>query len=275
MEGKLCTKCARLLPRDAFRPRPERGPNALHSCCRECANVRARERYAAMSPEAREAVLSAARSRSAKRAADFDDAKREAERDRLRVYYLANRDELRARQAVRRTLMSDEQRDAEREMKRRWVAKNSERVKELRMRSAERNPAAAKQRSARWRERNRELAAARSKASREKKIGHYRRMVAEWAKRHPEKVRSKWAAYRSAQKGATPPWFDKVLVEEAYHLAQLRTKATGFQWHVDHIVPLQSTIVCGLHTIENLQVIPGALNISKGNRHWPQMPGER
>jgi len=227
-----------------------------------------------MSPETREAVLSAARARSAKRTADFDDAKREAERDRLRGYYLDNKDEVRERQAVRRISMSDEQRDAEREVKRRWAAKNSDRVKELRMRAAERNPVAAKRRSARWRERNRDLAAARSKASREKKIWHYRRMVAEWAKRNPEKVRSKWAAYRSAQKGATPPWFDKVLVEEAYHLAQLRTKATGFQWHVDHIVPLQSTIVCGLHTIENLQVIPGAHNLSKGNRYWPDMPGK-
>ena len=62
------------------------------------------------------------------------------------------------------------------------------------------------------------------------------------------------------------------MIEEFYHLAQLRTKATGIVWHVDHIVPLQSPIVCGLHAETNLQVIPGVMNVGKGNRFWPDMP---
>lgn len=46
----------------------------------------------------------------------------------------------------------------------------------------------------------------------------------------------------------------------------------GFQWHVDHIVPLTSQIVCGLHSHTNIRVIPGAENISKNNRIWEDMP---
>lgn len=41
--------------------------------------------------------------------------------------------------------------------------------------------------------------------------------------------------------------------------------------HVDHIVPLQSNWVCGLHCEANLRVIPGAENESKRNFWWPQM----
>jgi len=44
------------------------------------------------------------------------------------------------------------------------------------------------------------------------------------------------------------------------------TKATGQPYHVDHVVPLISPVVCGLHTHTNLQVLPAFINLSKGNR---------
>lgn len=48
----------------------------------------------------------------------------------------------------------------------------------------------------------------------------------------------------------------ELVCKEAHHLARLRDKSTGIKWSVDHIIPLGSKIVSGLHVWNNLQVIP-------------------
>jgi hypothetical protein len=63
-----------------------------------------------------------------------------------------------------------------------------------------------------------------------------------------------------------------LFIKEANHLAQIRTRATGVLHEIDHVVPLRSKIVCGLHAETNIRVIPAFENRSKGNRHWPDMP---
>ena len=96
--------------------------------------------------------------------------------------------------------------------------------------------------------------------------------MAAWAKRNSAKVNAKKAARMAAQKSATPAWANQFFIEEIYDLARLRTKYLGVKHSVDHIVPMTSKLVCGLHVEHNLRVIPHRQNISKLNRHWPQMP---
>lgn len=71
---------------------------------------------------------------------------------------------------------------------------------------------------------------------------------------------------------AIPPWADKEKIEEFYFAADFLGMVTGEWYHVDHIVPLQSKFVCGLHCEQNLQVLPASANLRKSNRHWPDMP---
>lgn len=89
---------------------------------------------------------------------------------------------------------------------------------------------------------------------------------------NPHKRAAKEANRRASRGKATPKWANRFFMEEAYDLAQRRTLATGIKWNVDHIVPICSKIVCGLHTHTNIRVIPETLNSSKGNRVWPLMP---
>ena len=93
----------------------------------------------------------------------------------------------------------------------------------------------------------------------------------EWAKNNPFR-RSCIEIARRTAKQRIPKWANEFFISEVYELARKRTNMMGFVWHVDHIVPLTSKRVCGLHCEFNLQVIPGSANNAKGNRHWPDMP---
>ncbi len=53
------------------------------------------------------------------------------------------------------------------------------------------------------------------------------------------------------------------ICREAHELARMRDRATGIKWSVDHIVPLKGKKVTGLHTWNNLQVIPLQSNWTK------------
>jgi hypothetical protein len=142
-----------------------------------------------------------------------------------------------------------------------WRANNPDRVREL-------NKAAHHNRKE---QRNEE-----SRVYRAANLEKMRAQGRAWSKNNPEAWRATNNARRAAKVQAVPNWandeFDELVVGECYDLSIKRTTATGMKWHVDHIVPLRSKSVCGLHCAANLQVIPALINFSKGNRVWPNMP---
>lgn len=96
--------------------------------------------------------------------------------------------------------------------------------------------------------------------------------MGEWSRNNPEKAAANAAKRRATIKSAMPSWANEFFIREAYDIAKTRTRVTGVQWVVDHIVPLKGKTVCGLHVENNLQVITGQANARKLNVWWPDMP---
>lgn len=88
--------------------------------------------------------------------------------------------------------------------------------------------------------------------------------------RNPAKHATKAARRRLLVKQAIPTWADLSAINGLYFLSDIFKRA-GVILHVDHVVPINSDIVCGLHCEANLQLLPAFENTSKGNRHWPDM----
>jgi hypothetical protein len=87
-----------------------------------------------------------------------------------------------------------------------------------------------------------------------------------YAKNNPHKICAMASKRRASLRNRTPSWLtadDFWLMEEAYSLAQMRTKLFGSKWHVDHVLPLHGKKVSGLHVPLNLQVIPAIANQQK------------
>jgi hypothetical protein len=90
-----------------------------------------------------------------------------------------------------------------------------------------------------------------------------------WKKNNVVQVRADTKARRRKHRQATPPWLtrkQKSEIRQLYQIAITMTKTTGEQYVVDHIVPLRSDVVCGLHVPWNLRVMTQEENLKKSNK---------
>lgn len=101
---------------------------------------------------------------------------------------------------------------------------------------------------------------------------YYRAASAAWAKANPAKATAMTAKRTARKLQATPKWANFEKIQEFYITSDGLNMLLGERHHVDHIVPLQSKIVCGLHCEANLRVITQTLNLQKNNSSWPDMP---
>lgn len=72
--------------------------------------------------------------------------------------------------------------------------------------------------------------------------------------------------------GRTVPWCRIRDTLPAYALAAAHERATGTDWHVDHIVPLRAALASGLHCPANLTILPRGDNEAKRNLFSPDRP---
>jgi hypothetical protein len=86
----------------------------------------------------------------------------------------------------------------------------------------------------------------------------------------PDQIKkAEWSAYiverRKKRDRSLPGWADKKAIKQFYVDAKQLTITTGIKHEVDHIIPSNHPLVCGLHVEYNLQILTKSENTSKGN----------
>lgn len=100
-----------------------------------------------------------------------------------------------------------------------------------------------------------------------------RKQIAEnsrqWRQDNSDGVAAQCAHRRARKLEATPNWADLKAIAEIYTKCAEITKRTGIKHQVDHIIPLTSDLVCGLHVESNLQILTADENNKKNNSFDP------
>jgi hypothetical protein len=139
-------------------------------------------------------------------------------------------------------------------------------VKDNAKRSLEPKSEASKAAGHRYYERNKSAVIARAQARPdvEKKA---------WKKKHkdsnPDYYKTLTSLRKRRHRNATPRWLSakqKSEIRQLYQIAITMTRTTGERYVVDHIIPLISHEVCGLHVPWNLRVITQDENLKKSNK---------
>jgi uncharacterized protein YdaU (DUF1376 family) len=94
------------------------------------------------------------------------------------------------------------------------------------------------------------------------KAAHWTRLL------RPEQKAALNAERRAKKLQATPPWLTdehRTLIYGFHRESLVLSITTGTPHEVDHIIPLQSKHVCGLHVPWNLQILTATENRQKSN----------
>ena len=155
-----------------------------------------------------------------------------------------------------------------------YIVKNADKLKAYRKEYNAKTKDIRKVKSKMYRENNKELIkqlshnyhknnadkiSAKKKIYREHNKEKIRKVIKTWYQANRDRYKSYKAKRRFLEKNAFPVFADLKKIREIY-----KDCPKGF--HVDHIIPLNSKLVCGLHVEWNLQYLPAKDNLSKSNK---------
>lgn len=129
-----------------------------------------------------------------------------------------------------------------------WENKNPERHKENQLKWRAQNQERYQEKKRDWYEKNKDIVFENAK---------------KFAKDNPDWKRSATAKRRAQKLKAIPSWADMSKIRIIYTEAKERGLV------VDHIIPLQGKLVCGLHVENNLQLLTASENSQKHNKFTP------
>jgi 5-methylcytosine-specific restriction endonuclease McrA len=144
-------------------------------------------------------------------------------------------------------------------MKEDWAADNAKRAEKPK---SEASKAAGRK----YYEKNKDAVKARANA---RPPEERRRARNKHKEANPELYKALTSVRKRRHRNATPKWLNaeqKLAIRKLYLQAMELTKLTGERYVVDHIVPLISDEVCGLHVPWNLRVITQDENLRKSNK---------
>lgn len=147
----------------------------------------------------------------------------------------------------------------------------SERQRASRIRSYEKHRAKVLAAAAIYRANHKEEERANRASHYQKNKDHVARTTKAYREANKSIYNEASARRRTAEVLATPSWADRKKMQVIYAQAEQLTLETGIPHEVDHIYPIQSKFMCGLHVETNLQILQRGPNRSKSNHRWPGM----
>jgi hypothetical protein len=151
-----------------------------------------------------------------------------------------------------------------------WRSRNPEADKAITKRFRDANKEVLNTATKQWREDNRDKVLEYGRIYRLENEDLCKKRSRDYKQANRGKVLAWNAKRRAAKLRRTPPWLtktDELTISELYTHAKDLEATTGLKYHVDHIIPLQGTLVSGLHTPDNLQIILASENLSKSNSY--------
>lgn len=172
--------------------------------------------------------------------------------------------------------VSEEAKQRARERNKIWRENNRERVRKTNAKNNKRRTAKYRsknkekylQSQKEYYERNKESILAKNKNHRDTTDCH-KKSNNKWYQANKHIKRASAAKRRARIKQATVSWANQEDIKAIYAEAERLTQELGTKYVVDHIIPLSSKIVCGLHCEFNLRVITAIDNGEKGNKLLP------
>ena len=125
---------------------------------------------------------------------------------------------------------------------------------------------AAKEAGKRYYQKNKEAVKARANA---RPLEERKRHKTAYKEKNPELYKALTSVRKRRHRKASPRWMtkeQKLAIRQLYLQAMDLTRLTGERYVVDHIIPLISDEVCGLHVPWNLRVITQEENLRKSNK---------
>jgi hypothetical protein len=257
---KTCTKCAVEKPLSEFN-RNKYSKDGLSYWCKYCISsvgkaayeanrlekLRKQKEYYARNPEAKQAILD----KSKAKRAEYNKSYRERNKDRLvsylKEYQAANREALAKKRKI-------------------YYVENKDRVAAWSKDYYAKNKALLSSKNKAYRAKNLEKLSAYDKAKRAANKDRYSKLVKDYYSRNIGRFRAYNRRRKLAKIQAVPAWSNAKKIEAIYASCARISKCLGTTFHVDHIVPLQSPLVCGLHVFENLQILSAQANLTKSNK---------